>query len=70
MMSSLPPVNEIKLAIVNLDENVLSREQVMSPLPPHGASWWFTPPPTHPPVSASHAHHLSRRVSPDIDVAS
>ena len=43
MMSSLPPVNEIKLAIVNLDENVLSREQVMSPLPPQRTSWWYTP---------------------------
>ena len=50
MMSSLPPVNEIKLAIVNLDENVLSREQVMSPPPaPHPPSrlalGGFTPPP-------------------------
>mgnify|MGYP002630554267 CR=1 FL=1 len=28
MMSSLPPVNDVKAAIANLDEDVLSREQL------------------------------------------
>ena len=28
MMSSLPPINDVKAAVANLDESVLSREQL------------------------------------------